>query len=213
MKALKSNIWLLAPLPTYGTLHCAVCFLWQGWQSKRLFSSCPHIPVRLNINLSHRIWFLPAQPAHSSEASMVKPLKVSQIAADVQDPAGRDQMAVREQRSGHSLPGTALHDVRYILSFSLPDDDERDLEGSRLETSNTPSAPARFVDAVLWDRQKEKNFHLLPLNTSFVFLLWEVEEGCETIHELLPPECVQTQILQYEKVLPKWKLCSHGNYL
>lgn len=60
MKALKSNIWLYSLLFLHMG-HCIVlfCFLWQARQSKRLFSSCPHTPVCLNINLSHRIWFLP----------------------------------------------------------------------------------------------------------------------------------------------------------
>lgn len=87
IKALKSNIWLYSLLFLHmGPCIVLFCFLWQAWQSKRLFSSCPHTPVCLNINLSHRIWFLPAQPVHSSEASTVKRLKVSQILCDVWDP-------------------------------------------------------------------------------------------------------------------------------
>ena len=172
------------------------CFLWQAWQSKRLFSSCPHTPVCLNINLSHRIWFLPAQPVHSSEASIVKRLKVSQILRDVRDPVDHQQMAMRERRSEHSLPGTVLHDVRYWQWLQVE-------TGNQYDSQCFGYVPGRNVI------RQNKNFHLLPM----LLQLWTFKEGCRITHELLPSEYVQTQIWEYERVLPKWELCSHGNYL
>lgn len=73
----------------------------------------------LNIYLTGFGSFPHTQQARSAEASIVKPLKVSQIACDVQDLVGHELMAVRQPE--HSLPGTVAHDVQYILTENQHD--------------------------------------------------------------------------------------------
>lgn len=84
-KSSRQQHLTLPPLGAYGTLHCVALFSLACLTVKAAFSSCPQIPPCLSMNLSHRIWFLPAQPATQQQEAIIQqnPARPSWASANV----------------------------------------------------------------------------------------------------------------------------------
>lgn len=154
-----------------------------------------------NINLSHRIWFLPAQPAHNSEASIVKSPQGFADTSWRPRPCwawanGRERTTVWTLSTWDSVTRCAVHPVIFSPWEKWWEATCRDRDWKPVWL---PVLLLGFLDVVSQDRKTESRHQ-------FLFSSSENMRTC-----IIAPQ--KTQTLEHEKVSPEWKLCSCGNYL
>lgn len=176
-----------------------LCFLWQARQSKRLFSSCPHDPECRNINLSHRIWFLPRTAStqqrsqYSKSPSRFWSLLVTSLLSMSKWPWGSDGLNIPYLGQCYMMCGAGtpchffLHMTVMMKGGPTCSDQDQKNKKPKKKSSVTPTAPVRFLEAVLWDRITTSICYcIIPV---LFIQIWKLREGCKIIHALLTPNC------------------------